>query len=109
MHSLAPDHSHASAVARPRPCLGVARRVANDHTRFVSPCPACDRRLRIRVAYAGKALQCKHCGHGFVPDGPRARAGSVPSHADLLILVETMLRDRAAPPLPTGLAPAAVA
>ncbi|HEY2155160.1 MAG TPA: hypothetical protein VGH33_05990 [Isosphaeraceae bacterium] len=109
MNSPALDRSQAPSAARPRrahPPLGVARQVIDGRARFVRPCPACDRRLRIRVAYAGKVIECRHCGHRFIPDDPPA-----PSYSDLFVLVATAmveagLWDRAPVPIPARPAPA---
>ena len=33
-------------------------------------CPACQKRLHIRISYVGKAVACRQCGHRFIARDP---------------------------------------
>lgn len=33
---------------------------------YVQPCPACGRKLQVRVNYLGKGISCQHCQATFV-------------------------------------------
>ena len=71
-------------------------------TYFQQPCPACGRRLLIRVEYLGESVCCRHCRRGFVARDGSARQGptaedenSVLARADrLLAALERSERSR---------------
>ena len=41
-------------------------------TYFVQECPACGRRLQVRVIYLGKRIACRHCGAQFAACDPQS-------------------------------------
>jgi hypothetical protein len=42
-------------------------------TYFLQGCPACGRRLQIRVEYLGKTVVCQHCRRQFTAADPNGR------------------------------------
>lgn len=70
-------------------------------TVFVQECPTCGRRLRIRVDYLGKVIQCRHCNADFIARDVDSCLPSVGDKslmdrvAHLLKLDSTTAKDRA--------------
>jgi hypothetical protein len=55
------DSGHDRRITLPE--LACADSIA---TYFQQSCPACGRRLLIRVEYLGEEVRCRHCRRGFV-------------------------------------------
>ncbi len=65
---------------------------------FLQGCPACGRRLQIRVEYLGKSVVCQHCGRRFVAsDQSSAPASPELSSVDALLRRAEELLKVAAP------------
>lgn len=51
---------------------------------YVQSCPACSRRLQVRVDYLGKAIRCQHCNAQLVAQ--QESAPVAPSESGLALM-----------------------
>ena len=63
---------------------------------YIQECPTCGRNLRVRVAYLGKRVACKHCSSEFLAfdpsSGDSSSGSSILERADqLLASVDKMM------------------
>ena len=58
---------------------------------FVQECPTCGRRVRVNVAYLGKAIQCRNCRAVFVASDPEQDSACEDSSSALLRRVDELL------------------
>jgi hypothetical protein len=54
-------------------------------TFFQQPCPACGRRLLIRVEYLGQEVRCRHCRRGFVARDVSGKGDHTPDDGSSLL------------------------
>ena len=60
-------------------------------TYFIQECPACGRRLHIRVAHLGKQVVCQHCQRRFEASDPANAAREESRGIDLLKRADELL------------------
>ena len=51
---------------------------------FEQPCPACGRRLLIRVEHLGERVFCDHCGRGFIAHDAAVDGGAAAEAANAI-------------------------
>jgi hypothetical protein len=70
---------------RPRTRLPESAGADSIPTYFQQPCPACGRRLLIRVEYLGEEVRCRHCRRGFVARDGSAGHSSRPGDENAVV------------------------
>jgi hypothetical protein len=61
-------------------------------TNFAQDCPACSRKLHVRVAYLGRRVTCQHCQAEFVASETSSSTPPGPWGESLLQRADELLR-----------------